>query len=87
MTRSMVIKWMKWIINLFPNNTEQYEALYCAITDLEANHDVAYLLTEIRNVEKEFDKIQINTKREQEIVWTCQAMINDMLEQYRENKS
>ena len=42
MTRPMVIKWLKWIQNMFPEDSEQYKALTFAIDSLEV--DEAYQL-------------------------------------------
>lgn len=42
MTRPMVIKWLKWIQNMFPVDSEQYKALTFAIDSLEV--DEAYQL-------------------------------------------
>ena len=42
MTRSMAIKWLKWIQNMFPEDSEQYKALQFAIDSMEV--DEAYQL-------------------------------------------
>ena len=42
MTRPMAIKWLKWIQNMFPEDSEQYKALTFAIDSLEV--DEAYQL-------------------------------------------
>lgn len=34
MTRSMTIKWLRWIQNMFPKDSEQYKALDYAISSL-----------------------------------------------------
>ena len=42
MTRNMAIKWLKWIQNMFSQDSEQYKALDFAIDSLEV--DEAYQL-------------------------------------------
>lgn len=42
MTRAMAIKWLKWIKNMFPEDSEQCKALDLAIHSLEV--DEKYLL-------------------------------------------
>ena len=42
MTRSMAIKWLKWIQNMFPEDSEQYKALQLGIDSMEV--DEAYQL-------------------------------------------
>ena len=42
MTRPMAIKWLKWIQNMFPEDSEQYKALTFGIDSLEV--DEAYQL-------------------------------------------
>ena len=42
MTRNMAIKWLKWIQNMFSEDSEQYKALQFAINSMEV--DEAYQL-------------------------------------------
>ena len=37
MSRNMAIKWLKWIQNMFPVDSEQYKALQFAVDSLETD--------------------------------------------------
>ncbi len=50
MSRNMAIKWLKWIQNMFPDDSEQYKALQFAIDSLET--DEFYQIEYERTVKK-----------------------------------
>lgn len=58
MTRNMAIKWLKWIINMFPEDSEQRKALEYALNSLLT--DEAYQL--------EYEKLYPNQREFKEIV-------------------
>lgn len=89
MTRSMTIKWLKWIQNMFPKSSEQSEALSSATLYLEGNcilPNYVNLLSEIICLEKDLGNLHPITNREQEIIWSCQARINNIIEKYKESE-
>lgn len=106
MTRLMTVKWLNWIKNMFPENSEQTKALHFAIKSIDSGCYILpdpivdlpiedyfpinkyvknlELISEIKNLKQEIGTIQFSTHKEQEIIWTCQAMIDDLLEQYED---
>ena len=75
MTRNMVIKWLRWIQNMFDPMSEQYKALQFAIDSLEV--DEAYQL----EYEKTTDnKIVVeNTEENKMLKNRCRALTGGVM--------
>ena len=43
MSRLMTIKWLKWIQNMFPQDSEQYKALEQALSDVEKIDQIEHM--------------------------------------------
>lgn len=106
MTRLMTIKWLNWIINIFPHDSEQAKALSFAIKSIESGNYILpnsmidlpiedyfpinkyvknlELISDIKNLKQEMETILIKTDGERNILWTCQAMIDELLESYED---
>lgn len=51
MTRSMTIKWLRWIQNMFPQDSEQYKALEQALSDVEKIDQIEQIMKKASYVE------------------------------------